>query len=66
MFLNVRETEITYGAKYEQCYDKIPVHSLDTVMYVDSISRQTFELDNQRQCESNPQNVITLDPDIDW
>ena len=31
----------------EQCYGKIPVNSLDTVMYVDPITRQTFEYANQ-------------------
>ena len=29
--------------KAEQCYDKIPVNYIDTVMYVDPITRQTFE-----------------------
>ena len=47
----------------EQCYDKVPVYYRDTVMYVDPISRQTFEYGNQIPYESNPQNVISLDPD---
>ena len=47
----------------EQCYDKIPVNYLDTVMYVDPITRQTFEYANQIPCGNNPQNVISLDPD---
>ena len=46
----------------EQCYDKIPVNYLDTVMYVDPITRQSFEYANQIPCENNPQNVISLDP----
>ena len=29
--------------KAEQCHDKIPVNYTDTVMYVDPITRQTFE-----------------------
>ena len=49
----------------DQCYDKIPVNYLDTVMYVDPITRQTFEYANQIPCENNPQNVISLDPDPD-
>ena len=49
----------------DQCYDKIPVNYLDTVMYVDPITRQTFEYANQIPCENNPQNVISLDPDTD-
>ena len=35
----------------EQCYDKIPVNYLDTVMNVDPITRQTFEYANQIPCE---------------
>ena len=34
-------------------------------MYVDPITRQTFEYANQIPCENNPQNVISLDPDTD-
>ena len=49
----------------KQCYDKIPVNYLDTVMYVDHIARQTFEYANQIPCENNPQNVISFDPDTD-
>ena len=41
----------------EQCYDKIPGNYLDTVMYVDPITHQTFEYANQISCENNPQNV---------
>ena len=39
----------------EQCYDKIPVNYLDTVMYVDPITRQTFECANHIPCGNNPQ-----------
>ena len=49
----------------EQCYDKIPINYKDTVMYVDPITRQTFEYATPIPCESNPQNIITLDPDTD-
>ena len=49
----------------DQCYDNIPVNYLDTVIYVDPITRQTFEYANQIPCENNPQNVISLDPDTD-
>ena len=34
-------------------------------MYVDPITRQTFEYASQIPCENNPQNVISLDPDTD-
>ena len=49
----------------EQGYDKIPVIYLDTVMYVDPFTRQTFECSYQIPCENNPQNVVSLDPDTD-
>ena len=49
----------------DQWYDKLSVKYLDTVMYVDPITRQTFEYANQIPCENNPQNVISLDPDTD-
>ena len=32
-------------------------------MYVDPITRQTFEEANQIPCENNSQNVISFDPD---
>ena len=35
-------------------------------MYVDPITRQTFEYANQIPCENNPQNVISLDPDTGY
>ena len=44
---------------------KVPVNYLDTVMYVDPFTRQTFEIANQIPCEKNPQNVLSLDTDID-
>ena len=46
----------------EHCYDKIPVNYLDTVMYGNPITRQTFEYANRIPCGNNPQNVISLDP----
>ena len=49
----------------EQCYDKIPGNYLDTVTYVDHITRQTFEYANQIPFENSPQHVIALDPDTD-
>ena len=43
--------------------DKLPISQLDTVMYVDPITRQTFEYANQIPCENNPQNIIAFVPD---
>ena len=34
-------------------------------MYIDPITRQTFEYANQIPCENNRQNVISLDPETD-
>ena len=34
-------------------------------MCVDPITRQTFEYANQIPCQTNPHNVIALDPDTD-
>ena len=48
----------------EQCYDKLTVTYLYSVMYVDPITLQTFEYAYQIPCE-NPQNFISLDPDTD-
>ena len=44
----------------EQCYDKIPVNYLDTVMYVDPITRQTFEYGNQIPCETTRKMLFLL------
>ena len=49
----------------EQCYEKIRVNYLDTVMYVDPTTRQAFKNANQIRCEYNPQNVFAVDPDTD-
>ena len=34
-------------------------------MYVESVTRKTFEIANQIPCENNPRIVIALDPDTD-
>ena len=52
-------------SNFGQCYDKIPVTFVDTIMYDDPITRPTFEYVIQLPCENNPQNVIALDPDTD-
>ena len=41
----------------------VPVNNLDTVMYVDPITRQTFEYASQIPFENNPQNDIALGTD---
>ena len=49
----------------DKCYDRIPVHYLETVKYVDPITRQTFDYATPIACENNPQNTIALDLDSD-
>ena len=49
----------------EQCYGQIPVSYIDTVMYVDPITCQTFNYANRFPCKHSPQNVIALDHDTD-
>ena len=49
----------------EQCYDKMAVIFIDIFMYVDPITRQTFEYANQKPCKIKPQNVIDVHPDTD-
>ena len=55
--MNVLITFLLYIA--EQCYDKIQVNYLDTVLYVDPITRQTFEDANQIPCEKTRKNLFT-------
>ena len=51
--------------KADRCFDRIPIHFKDTLMYVDPITRQTYEYANPITCDNNPRNVIELDPDSD-
>ena len=37
----------------------------DTLMYVDPITRQTYEYAIHIACDNNPRNIIELDPDSD-
>ena len=37
--------------------------SVDTVMHVNPINRQTLAICYQIPCENNPQNVFAIDPD---
>ena len=46
-------------------YGTISVNYLDTVMYDDPNTRQTFESADQIPCENNPHNVISLDTGTD-
>ena len=51
--------------KADKCFDRIPIHYKETIMYVDLITRQTFNYATPIECGNNPQNFIELDPDAD-
>ena len=51
--------------KADRCFDRIPIHFKDTLMYVDPITRQTYNYATPITCDNNPRNVIELDPDSD-
>ena len=49
--------------KADRCFDRIPIHFKDTLMYVDPITRQTYDYATPIACENIPRNIIELDPD---
>ena len=49
----------------DRCFDRIPIHFKDTLMYVDPITRQTYNYATPITCDNNPNNIIELDPDSD-
>ena len=51
--------------KADRCFDRIPIHFKDTLMYVDPITRQTYDYATPITCDNNPRNNIELDPDSD-
>ena len=51
--------------KADKCFDRFPIHYRKTIMYVDPITRQTFNIATPIKCENNPQKIIQLDPDTD-
>ena len=51
--------------KADKCFDRIHIHYRETIMYVDPITRQTFNSAIPIECGNNPQNIIELDPDSD-
>ena len=51
--------------KADRCFDRIPIHFKDTLMYVDPITRQTYDNATPITCDNNPRNIIELDPDSD-
>ena len=51
--------------KADRCFDRIPIHFKDTLMYVDPITRQTYDCSAPITCDSNPRKMIELDHDSD-
>ena len=51
--------------KADRCFDRIPVHFKDTLMYVDPITRQTYDYATPITYDNSPRNVIELEPDPD-
>ena len=51
--------------KADRCFDCIPIHFKDTLMYVDPITRKTYDYATPIACDNNPKNIIELDPDSD-
>ena len=49
----------------DKCFDRIPKHYRETIVYVDPITRQTFNYATPIECGNNPQIIIDLDPDTD-
>ena len=40
--------------KADRCFDRIPIHFKGTLMYVDAITRQTYDYATPIACENNP------------
>ena len=51
--------------KADRCFERIPIHFKDTLMYVDPITRQTYDYATPITCDNNPTNIIKLDSDSD-
>ena len=54
---------ISPSYKADKCFDRILIHYRETIMYVDPMTRQTFNYATTIECGNNPQNFIELDPD---
>ena len=51
--------------KADKCFERIPIHYRETIMYVDPITRHTFNYATPIGCRNSPQNIIELNPDAD-
>ena len=52
--------------KVDRCFDRIPIHFKDTLLYVDPITRQTYDYATPNACDNNSKNIIELDPDSEY
>ena len=52
--------------KADRCFDPIPIHFKDTLMYVDPTTRQTYDYANPIASDNIPRNNIELDPLSDF
>ena len=46
--------------KTDRCFDRIPIHYKDTLMYVDLITRQPYDYATHIPCDNNPRNIKEL------
>ena len=44
--------------KTDRCFDRIPIHFTDTVMYFDPITRQAHDYGTPIACDKNPRNIL--------
>ena len=51
--------------KADRFFDRIPIHFKDTLMYVDPITKQTYDYATPITCDNNQKNIIELDPESD-
>ena len=51
--------------KADRCFDRIPIHFKGTLMYVDRITRQTYDYATPITCDKIPRNINELDTDSD-
>ena len=46
--------------KADKCFDRIPIHYRETIMYVNPITRQSFNYATPIECGNTPKNMIEL------
>ena len=49
----------------DRCFDSIPIHFKDTLLYFDPITRQTYDYATPIACDNNLRNIFVLHPDSD-